>query len=133
MNLFQEFISTYGAAILYAIVTAIAGYIGIALKNLYTKYVNDKTKEAVVKTCVKAVEQLYNDLDGDEKLDKCIQSISEILTEKGIAISELEIRMLIEAAVNELNRQFVETEATTADECAAIEFLTEDEDEEPVG
>ena len=99
----NEFFAQYGMQILYAIVTAVAGYIGIAIKNIYQTYVNDKTKERVVRTVVKAVKQLYDDLNGDEKLQKAIENISEILCEKGIAIGELEIRMLIEAAVEELN------------------------------
>lgn len=107
---FNEFINTYGATILYSILTAIAGYIGIALKNLYTKYINDKTKKDVVKTCVQAVEQIYADLHGEDKLNKCIESVASMLGEKGIAITDIEIRMLIEAAVNEFNQSF-DTEA----------------------
>ena len=99
----NEFITTYGATILYSILTAIAGYIGIAIKNLYTKYVNDKTKKDVVHTCVQAVNQIYKDLHGEEKLAKCIDSVSAMLCEKGITITDIEIRMLIEAAVNEFN------------------------------
>lgn len=53
MNIFTQFIYEYGTTVLYAILTALAGYIGIWLKSLYTKYVNDKTKQDVVKTCVK--------------------------------------------------------------------------------
>lgn len=105
MAIVNEFITTYGSTILYTIVTAIAGYIGIALKNLYEKYVNDKTKQDVVKTCVQAVEQIYTDLHGQEKLDKCVESASSMLCEKGITVTELEIRMLIEAAVKEMNEK----------------------------
>lgn len=101
----DEFVATYGATILYSILTAIAGYIGITIKNIYAKYVNDKTKKDVVRTCVKAVEQIYADLHGAEKLDKCIESVSAMLGEKGIAITDIEIRMLIEAAVNEFNKK----------------------------
>lgn len=103
MTILKEFISTYGAALLYSIITAIAGYISIAIKRLFTKYVNDQSKRDVVKTCVNAVEQIYTDLHGQEKLDKCIESAASMLSEKGIAITELEIKMLIESAVNEIN------------------------------
>lgn len=106
MTLFSEFVSMYGTTILYSIITAVAGYIGLAIKNAYTKYINDKTKKDVVKTCVNAVEQLYKDLHGQDKLDKCIDSVIQILGEKGISITELEIRMLIEAAVSEFNQSF---------------------------
>lgn len=47
-----------------------------------------------------AVNQIYYDLDGPEKLQKAIESASEMLAAKGITVTELELRMLLEAAVN---------------------------------
>ena len=108
MELFREFMNEYATTILYAIVTAIAGYIGIVLKNIYQKYVNDKTKKAVAKTVVNAVEQLYKDLHGQEKYDKAVEAMSQMLSDKGITISDIEIKMLIEAAVAEFNNSFIE-------------------------
>ncbi len=52
---------------------------------------------------MQAVEQLYKDLHGEEKYNKAVEALIEMLGEKGIAISELEIKMLIEAAVVEFN------------------------------
>ena len=71
-----------------------------------TKYINDKTKQSVVKTCVQAIEQLYKDLHGEEKLNKVIESATDMLAEKGISITDLELRMLIESAVGEFNDNF---------------------------
>ena len=106
MELLKNFISENGTEILGAIITAIAGYIGVVLKNVYTKYINDKTKQSVVKTCVQAIEQLYKDLHGEEKLNKVIESATDMLAEKGISITDLELRMLIESAVGEFNDNF---------------------------
>ena len=111
MELFNEFISTYGTTILYSILTAIAGYLGIVVKNLYTKYNNDKTKQDVAKTCVKAVEQIYKDLHGEEKLQKALEAASDMLLTKNISISDIELRILIEAAVAEFNDAFKTTTA----------------------
>ena len=113
MDIFTQFINEYGTTILYTILTALAGYIGIWVKSLYTKYINDKTKQDVVKTCVSAVEQLYKDLHGEEKYNKVVESVSEMLMEKGIAITDLELKMLIEAAVGEFNEVFNSTPAIT--------------------
>lgn len=113
MDIFTQFINEYGTTILYTILTALAGYIGIWVKSLYTKYINDKTKQDVVKTCVSAVEQLYKDLHGEEKYNKVVESVSEMLMEKGITITELELKMLIEAAVGEFNEVFNSTPAIT--------------------
>lgn len=106
MEFIKLFISEYGTTILYAVLTALAGYIGIVAKRLYTKYVNDKTKQAVAKTVVQAVEQIYKDLHGEEKLNKALEAASEMLAEKGITITDLEMRMLIEAALAEFNKTF---------------------------
>ncbi len=106
MEFIKLFISEYGTTILYAVLTALAGYIGIVAKRLYTKYVNDKTKQAVAKTVVQAVEQIYKDLHGEEKLNKALEAASEMLAEKGITITDLEMRTLIEASLAEFNRAF---------------------------
>ena len=113
MDIFTQFIDEYGTTILYTILTALAGYIGVWVKSLYTKYINDKTKQDVVKTCVSAVEQLYKDLHGEEKYNKVVESVSEMLMEKGITITDLELKMLIEAAVGEFNEVFNSTPTIT--------------------
>ena len=106
MELLNNFLYEYGTTILYTIITAIAGYLGMVFKNMYQKYINDKTKKDVVNTCVKAVEQIYKDLHGSEKLDRACESASTMLSEKGVFVSELELRMLIEAAIAEFNDAF---------------------------
>lgn len=104
--MFTEFINEYGLELLYAIVTAIAGYIGIVIKNLATKYLNDKTKQSVAKIAVQYVEQVYKDLHGEDKLNAALIAASEMLAEKGVFVTELELRVLIEAAVAEFNEAF---------------------------
>ena len=101
-----EIFATYALPVIAAAVTALAGFLGAQLKSLYQKYINDKTKEAVVRTCVKAVEQLYHDLSGPEKLEKAKDGVVEMLNEKGIPISDLEMNLLIEAVVSEFNYGF---------------------------
>ena len=101
-----ELFATYALPIIAAAVTALAGFLGAQLKSLYQKYINDKTKESVVRTCVKAVEQLYHDLSGPEKLEKAKDGVVEMLNEKGIPISDLEMNLLIEAVVSEFNYGF---------------------------
>ena len=108
-NLFMDFINQYGVAILYAILTALAGLLARGVKKVYEKYVNDATKRKVAKTVVLAIEQIYKDLDGPEKFDMALQSMTEMLNEKGITITTLEARMLIEAAVGEFNDVFNES------------------------
>ena len=104
--MFVEFINQYGLQILYTVITAIAGYVGIVIKNLCAKYINDKTKRSVAKSAVQFVEQVYKDLHGEEKFNAALTAASEMLAEKGITITDLEMRVLIEAAVGEFNAAF---------------------------
>lgn len=104
--MFAEFINTYGVQIMYAIITAIAGYVGIVAKNLVTKYLNDKTKREVAKDAVKFVEQVFKNLHGEEKLNEALEAAAEMLAEKGITVTDLELRVLVEAAVAEFNKAF---------------------------
>lgn len=106
MEFINMFISEYGTAIVYMIITGVFAYLGIKAKELADKYLNDKTKKDVAKTVVQAVEQVYKELHGEEKLTKALESASEMLEEKGIIVTELEMRMLIEAAVAEFNTAF---------------------------
>lgn len=106
MDFIKLFLSEYGMTILYTVLTSVASYLGLWVKSLYTKYINDKTKQDVVKTCVKAVEQLYKDLHGEEKYQEVVEASVAMLNEKGITITELELKMLIESAVGEFNKVF---------------------------
>lgn len=115
-DLISDFISEYGVSILYALITAVAGLIGTAVKKIYQKYVNDKTKENVVKTCVKAVEQMYKNLHGEDKYNKVVEFVVEMLNEKGITVSSIELQMLIESAVAEFNEAFKKTDSTEIQE-----------------
>ena len=44
MDLINSFISTYGTTILYTVLTGVASFIGLKVKGIYEKYINDKTK-----------------------------------------------------------------------------------------
>lgn len=114
MEFMKMFISEYGTAIAYTVLTGVFAYLGIKVKELADKYLNDKTKKDVAKTVVRAVEQLYKDLHGEEKLMKALESAEEMLADKGITVTDLEMRMLIEAAVSEFNKAF-EKKVTDSD------------------
>ena len=122
---FADFIQQYGATILYAVLTAVAGFLGAQAKRIYEKISNDKIKKDVAETVVKAVEQLYQDLHGEEKKQKAVEGIRQMLELKGIEIADLEIDMLIEAAVAEFNNVFNPAEVIETYEY----YNTEDEND----
>jgi hypothetical protein len=99
--MFNDFISQYGTTILYSILLALAGTLGKWIGGIYKKYVNNKTKREIAQICVKAVEQLYKNLHGEEKYNKAVEAITEMLAVNGITITEIELKMLIEATCQE--------------------------------
>ena len=115
MELINQFIDTYGMEILTTIITAIAGWLAVVIKNLVTKYLNDKTKQEIAKIVVTGIEQCYQALDGPAKLQKAIEAATKMLNEKGIKVTEVELRMLLESALGEFNKVF-ENESTTDSE-----------------
>ena len=110
MNEFLELTKEYWLPILGTIITALAGWIGVVIKQKYTQFVDTKQKEKIVNIVVQGIEQMYQELHGQEKLDKAIEAASEMLEEKGIKITEFELRMLIESAVGGFNKVFENTE-----------------------
>lgn len=100
------------------VVLCIAGVVGYQIKKLYTKYIDTQTKQDVVNTTVKYVEQVFTDLHGQEKLDKAIERASELLAEQGITVSITELETLIESAVKGFNSGFTweKSEVTTTSE-----------------
>lgn len=104
--MFAEFINTYGMPLLYTAITAIAGFIGIFFKNMVNEFVKDKTKRKVIKDAVKYAEQAFKNLHGEDKLNEALKAASEMLTEKSITVTALELRVLVEAALAEFNKAF---------------------------
>lgn len=111
MELFTQFINDYGMEIITAVATAIAGFLGAIIKNLVKKFLNDKTKQDIAKIVVQGIEQCYQALSGPEKLQKAIETATEMLNEKGIKVTEVELRMLLENAVGEFNKVFEKEKA----------------------
>ena len=94
--------------ILNTILIAVITFIGTKLKQTYDKYVNDKTKKEVVKATVEYVEQICSvsgvKKTSQEKFNQAKEKSIEWLNEKGINISETELEILIESAVNAFNK-----------------------------
>ena len=106
----MDIINSYLTQLIMVIFLAIAAFLGAQAKNLYRKYITTEMKQAVCRTVVRFVEQVYIDLHGQEKLEKAMQRASLILKEYGIEISDQELISIIEAAVNEFNNSFDKNE-----------------------
>ncbi len=104
--MFEYFMIGWGKEIITLVACAVLGMLGVLIRNVLAKFLNDETKRKVAKTVVLFVEQVYKDLHGEEKLDAALKRASVILTEKGIKVSVTEMKTLIEAAVAEFNEAF---------------------------
>lgn len=99
----SDFVNIVLVPVLGTVITAIVGYLGVKIKSLLERWTQDKMMRDAAETCVRAVEQLYKDLHGAEKFQVCVNNLTEMLAEKGIHVTDLEIKMLVESAVQKLN------------------------------
>lgn len=101
----MEFIEVFNQCIqiilpsIASIIAVIFGIIGMQLKTKYEQKVNNDTIKKIVDDVVKCIQQIYKDANGEKKLQEAIKQVSTILNEKGLQISETELRTLIESAV----------------------------------
>lgn len=117
---------------LIVIFGAIFTFIGNALKKKYQEYINakleekiEKTKEEIVIKCVNAVEQAYKEMTGEEKFQKVVEFVDTLLAEKGITITEVEIKVIIESAVHSMNVIKKEIKEAQKQEQTVDEILAE--------
>lgn len=106
-----NFLNDYG--ILSAVITALASALGVLAKKIWDRTVGnkikDETKKDLAETVVKYVEQVYSDIHGEDKLDAALEAFSKMLSQKGIEISELEMRVYLESALANFNGAFGKT------------------------
>lgn len=100
MNNILQTISDNLIQILSAIITGVISYLGVRIKNLYQGYIHDKTKRDIVDKTVRYVEQTNKGMSCEDKKELALKKASEWLLERKIPISDTEIEILIESAVN---------------------------------
>ena len=107
------------------IVGALAGYVAVSIKNKLNEKLNTETKRTIAKQTVQYVQQVYQTLNGPEKLDKAISTFVELLNEKGIKVTDVETRVLIESAV----KSFKDSWENNSTEETGKKLLTENKGE----
>lgn len=86
--------------ILSMAVTSIIVFLGIKIKNIVENYIQDGKKRDIVEKTVMYVEQTSKSLTCDEKKKKAMEKSLEWLKENNFSISDTELEILIESAVN---------------------------------
>ena len=137
-EIFTEFLQNYTGQIIFAVLTAIVGFIGTALKKEYEEASEDKKKREIIASVVRSTEQIYKNLHGSDKLQKAMETASKMLAQKGISITDLELMVLIESALCEFNDAFNKAswekgiEEVTNAESITTETDSEVSEEEPI-
>jgi len=91
---------------LSVIFTVLAGRLGVAAKRWMTEKSRSETTKELAKSCVQAVEQMYQSAKGEEKMAEAICLLSGFLRERGIEISPEEIRIRLESALCEMKKGY---------------------------
>ena len=100
--MWEEIITTYLIPALMTILTGVATWIGTKIKKVIEeKATNEKVKN-IIYDVVRYTEQTSKELYGSDKFQKSVDEATEWLNAKGIHIAEYELKIMIEAAVNEL-------------------------------
>lgn len=96
--------------VLNLIILIVAGCVGMITRYL-VQFLKKKgiiakleTHKELAKIVVNAVEQAYNHLDGNGKLELAKAELEKMAKSKGLQITQKEINLLIESAVKEMNK-----------------------------
>ena len=125
--MFEYYVYSYGMHMIGLLLVAVAGCLGIVIRNWLSKWVraestrlDSEIKLKIAKTVVAFVEQVWKDLHGRDKLYKALAKARELLLKKGIAFDSEEMEVLIEAALAEFNEVFrkpAEKQKTAVNNC----------------
>ena len=94
MEWFMEGLSEVILAVLGVALTLLASRIGTLLGKFVGEKMKDEHVRSVAATCVRAVEQMYGEKSGREKLEKALLMGEKLLAGKGIRISAQELRVV---------------------------------------
>lgn len=100
-TVFQALLTVFGGVLTF-FASKLGAFMGKWLKE---KEKNDVIS-SICRSCVYAVEQMYRDCGGEEKLLKALEMGEAMLLEKGIKISADTLRCLLESALAEAKGAF---------------------------
>ena len=106
MEWLMDWISEGIFVILGTALTLLASRIGSILGKFVREKMQDESVREVASVCVRAVEQMYREKSGSEKLEQALLLGEKLLTRKGIRISAQELRIVLEAALSEAKGAF---------------------------
>lgn len=125
MENFLELLIQAIVPILATVVTAAVAYLTAKIKQktaVEIEKINDETKRTIAEKVVAYVEQTAKEMANTEKFQLAIDKASEWLKEKNIPVTEVELEILVESAVNGLHKglETKTTEYIAVEESAGI-------------
>lgn len=94
--------------IIMGVFTAIATWLGTAIKKIYNNRIKNETIRTVISDCVNYVEQKSKTTSILDKYEIAKNKALNILNSKGLTITDDEIDLLIESFVNSLKKEINE-------------------------
>lgn len=102
MNDFIQALTPALVSVAVVILGYVANIAGVAIKQVADKYEIKAKLDAnktIVDMSVKYAQQVFKEAKGEEKYEQAKEKALEIMSQKGIHISDAELNMLIEASV----------------------------------
>ena len=99
--LLPYFISALGT-----VLTAVAAWLGKQLGDYVNSQKESKLIRSIISETVKYVRQVGQNLEAQEKFDLAKRKATEWANSKGLAISEIELEILIESFVGEFKHEY---------------------------
>lgn len=101
-----EMLTIYAPQLMEAILYVIVGILTLAASKYIKPLLQNKVIMVLAKNAVKFVEQSFKELHGEDKLNKALETLSLQLAKWKIKISADEMKVMLEAALADLNGVF---------------------------
>lgn len=98
----ETIVTTY---LIPALITALTGFIawlGTKIKTIYEEKIKNEAVKQIVEDVVKYVERTLKSENNQKKYNQALELAAEWITSKGYNISAIELKLMIESAVNNL-------------------------------
>ena len=82
-------------------ISGILAYLGTKIKNNLEEKHQNELIDKIIKSTVKYINQVYDNLKNEEKLNKAKEISTTRLNNKGISLDEIELTILIESFVGD--------------------------------
>ena len=95
-----DFIHYNSQSILHTILITILSYVSLEIKKLYQAHIVEQTKKEVITKVCHAIKEFYPDKTKEEQLNLIITNSEQILNEKNIKMTPLELKIYILSTIH---------------------------------